>query len=211
MDSCSASDACWQNQCSVSHHKRLPLCRGLCSECQYRGRHAKRVLANSQQLAQTLVLTISTKKTEILHQPAPGNPYIAPNITLNGHGPSLMSTNSPPLLDCIDKVWIRKGIRLQTKLKVYKAAVVSTLLYGSNTTDTSVSNGEESKNQLVLIVYYLVFGQSSPRLTGPQVQLYQKHIITLIFGHARFGVSFARETSARLLINTPKLLICNVP
>ena len=29
-------------------------------------------------------LTISTKKTEVLHQPAPGKPYVEPNITVNG-------------------------------------------------------------------------------------------------------------------------------
>ncbi|XP_060761994.1 succinate dehydrogenase cytochrome b560 subunit, mitochondrial isoform X1 [Neoarius graeffei] len=29
-------------------------------------------------------LTISTKKTEVMHQPAPGRPYIEPNITING-------------------------------------------------------------------------------------------------------------------------------
>ena len=30
-------------------------------------------------------LTISTKKTEVVHQPAPGKPYSEPTITLNGH------------------------------------------------------------------------------------------------------------------------------
>ena len=29
-------------------------------------------------------LTISTKKTEIMHQPAPGKTYAEPNITING-------------------------------------------------------------------------------------------------------------------------------
>ena len=29
-------------------------------------------------------LTISIKKTEVLHQPAPGKPYVEPNITVNG-------------------------------------------------------------------------------------------------------------------------------
>ena len=102
-------------------------------------------------------LTISTKKTEVLHQPAPGNPYITPNITVNGQ--SLANVDKFPYLGSIipqnanidnevvvrlakanaafgrlyDKVWNRKGIRLQTKLKVYKAVVVPTLLYGSET------------------------------------------------------------------------------
>ena len=29
-------------------------------------------------------LTISTTKTEVMHQPAPGNPYVEPTITING-------------------------------------------------------------------------------------------------------------------------------
>ena len=29
-------------------------------------------------------LTISTKKTEVVHQPAPGKPYNEPTITVNG-------------------------------------------------------------------------------------------------------------------------------
>ena len=29
-------------------------------------------------------LTISTKKTEVMHQPIPGKPYIEPNISING-------------------------------------------------------------------------------------------------------------------------------
>ena len=29
-------------------------------------------------------LTISTKKTEVMHQPAPGKPYVKPNITIKG-------------------------------------------------------------------------------------------------------------------------------
>ena len=29
-------------------------------------------------------LTISIKKTEVMHQPAPGKTYIEPNITING-------------------------------------------------------------------------------------------------------------------------------
>ena len=30
-------------------------------------------------------LTIGTKKTEVVHQPAPGKPYREPTITVNGH------------------------------------------------------------------------------------------------------------------------------
>ena len=42
-------------------------------------------------------LSISTKKIEILHQTAPGNQYIAPNITVNGQ--SLGNVDSPTLVE----------------------------------------------------------------------------------------------------------------
>ena len=102
-------------------------------------------------------LTISTKKTEVLHQPAPGTPYVAPNITVNGQtlanvdkfvylGSSLaqnanidsevtarIAKASAAFGRLREKVWSRRGIRLQTKLKVYRAAVIPSLLYGSET------------------------------------------------------------------------------
>jgi hypothetical protein len=102
-------------------------------------------------------LTISTKKTEVLHQPAPGTPYVAPNITVNGQPlanvskftylGSTLSQNanidneifarlakaSAAFGRLHDKVWNRRGISLQTKLKVYKAVVIPTLLYGCET------------------------------------------------------------------------------
>ena len=100
-------------------------------------------------------LTISTMKTDVLHQPGPGNKYITPNITVNCQ--SLVNVDKFPYLGSVksqkanidneiagrlactafgrlyDKVWDRKGIRLQTKVKVYKTVVVQTLLYGSKT------------------------------------------------------------------------------
>ena len=103
------------------------------------------------------VLTISMKKTEVLHQPAPGKPYVEPNITVNGQRLSavnrftyLGSTLSQNVT--IDEevnariarasvtfgrlhanVWNRRGISLQTKLKVYRAIVLPTLLYACET------------------------------------------------------------------------------
>ena len=99
-------------------------------------------------------LTISTKKTEVLHQPAPGKPYIEPNIKVNGERlksvdkftylGSTLSRNvtiddevqcrlakaSAAFGRLSQKVWNRRGIRLETKIKVYRAAVLTTLLYG---------------------------------------------------------------------------------
>ena len=102
-------------------------------------------------------LTISTKKTEVLHQPAPGNVYLEPNITVKGqrlqaveHFTYLGSTLSrsanidAEVNNRISKassafgrlrktVWERRGIRQSTKVQVYKAVVLSTLLYGCET------------------------------------------------------------------------------
>ena len=102
-------------------------------------------------------LTISTKKTEVVHQPAPGKPYNEPTITVNGQKLKVVdeftylgSTLSRAVY--IDdevtariakasvafgrlraNVWERNGTKLDTKLKVYKALVLPTLLYACET------------------------------------------------------------------------------
>ena len=102
-------------------------------------------------------LTISTKKTEVVQQPTPGKPYSEPTITVNGQKLQVVdkftylgSTLSRAVH--IDgevtartakarvafgrlrtNVWERNGIRLDTKLKVYKAVVLPTLLYACET------------------------------------------------------------------------------
>ena len=102
-------------------------------------------------------LTISTKKTEVVHQPAPGKPYNEPTITVNGQKLKVVdkftylgSTLSravhidDEITARITKasvafgrlranVWERNGIKLDTKLKVYKAVVLPTLLYACET------------------------------------------------------------------------------
>ena len=98
-------------------------------------------------------LTISTKKTEAVHQPAPGKPYSEPTITVNGQKLQVVdkftyleSTLSRAVhIDdevtgrtakasvafgrLCTNIWERNGIRLDTKLKVYKAVVLPILLY----------------------------------------------------------------------------------
>ena len=102
-------------------------------------------------------LTISTKKTEVLHQPAPQKQYVAPEITVNGEvlkavekftylGSTL--SRSATIDDEVEMriakassafgqlrgtVWERRGIKLATKLKVYKAIVLPALLYACET------------------------------------------------------------------------------
>ena len=102
-------------------------------------------------------LTISTKKTEVMHQPAARNPYVEPNITINGQrlnvvdkftylGSTLSRTvlmddeqnarlaKASAAFGRLDKnVWSRRGITAKTKIKVYRAAVLTSLLYGCET------------------------------------------------------------------------------
>ena len=98
-------------------------------------------------------LTISTKKTEVVYQPAPGKPYKEPTITVKSQrlhvvdkftylGSTLsravhideevnarIAKASAAFSRLRGSVWDRSGIRLDTKLKVYKAVVLPTLLY----------------------------------------------------------------------------------
>ena len=102
-------------------------------------------------------LTISTKKTEVMYQPAPGTPYTESNIKLSGQ--KLASTDKFVYLGsnlfravniddevCYriarastafgrlkEKVWERRFLSLNTKLKVHKAVVLPSLLYACET------------------------------------------------------------------------------
>ena len=102
-------------------------------------------------------LTLSTKKTEVVHQPAHGKPYSEPTITVNGQKLQVVDkftylgstlSRAVHIDDEVTartaiasvafgrlrtNVWERNGIRLDTKLKVYKAVVLPTLLYACET------------------------------------------------------------------------------
>ena len=97
------------------------------------------------------------KKTQVVHQPAHGKPYNEPTITVNGQklkvvDPFTFLGNNVSRTVHIDdevtariakagvafgrlreNVWERNGIKLDTKLKVYKAVVLPTLLYACET------------------------------------------------------------------------------
>ena len=102
-------------------------------------------------------LTISTTKTEVMHQTAPGKPYHEPCVTVKGqnlqvvdHSTYLGSTLSREAnIDAEvnnriakasaafgrlrNNVWERRGISTGTKLKVYRAVVLTTLLHACET------------------------------------------------------------------------------
>ena len=97
--------------------------------------------------------TISTKKTEVMHQPAPRKMYHEPHIFVNDE--PLKATDSFTYLGStlsraanivveannrlskansavgrfMKKVWDRRGISQETKLKVHMAVVLTVLLY----------------------------------------------------------------------------------
>ena len=97
-------------------------------------------------------LTINTKKTEVLYQPCPGKPHQKPSVTVKGAVLNsvdkftyLGSTLSPHVnideeVKCRiakassafgrlrQSVWERRDIGLSTKLTVYQAVVITTLL-----------------------------------------------------------------------------------
>ena len=97
-------------------------------------------------------LTISIKKTEVVYQPAPGKPYKEPTITVNGQRLQVvdkftyLGSTFSRVVHIDDEVsariakasaafgrlcgsiWDRSGIRLDTKLKVYRSVVLPTLL-----------------------------------------------------------------------------------
>ena len=102
-------------------------------------------------------LTISIKKTEVVYQPAPGKPYKEPTITVKGQRLQVvdkftyLGSTLSGIVHIDDEVnariakasaafgrlrgsiWDRSGIRLDTKLKVYRSVVLPTLLYACET------------------------------------------------------------------------------
>ncbi|VDL81404.1 unnamed protein product [Schistocephalus solidus] len=100
-------------------------------------------------------LTISTAKTVVMHQPPPSAEYNAPQINVNGAQLKNVETFAYPgrtmsrntriddeVAQRISKayqafsqlqtsMWNRHGIHLNTKLKMFKTVILSTLLYGA--------------------------------------------------------------------------------
>ena len=94
-------------------------------------------------------LTISKKKTEVIHQPAPGKPYVKHNITIKDQRLKvvekftyLSSTHSKSIImdDKVNTRLTKASAAFSrpeaTKIKVYRAVVLTTLLYGCKTWTT---------------------------------------------------------------------------
>ena len=105
-------------------------------------------------------LFISTKKTEVMPQPVPRKPYVKPNITIKGQQLKvvekftyLSSTLSKSIVmdDEVNtrlarvsaafgwlnrNAWNRRGISEATKIKVYRAVILTTLPNGCETWTT---------------------------------------------------------------------------
>ena len=100
-----------------------------------------------------LLDSINVRKTEVLHQPAPGTTYIAPTILTLNVDITFKYTGSTIANDCsLDKqlsariqsisaafgrlrerLWNKHNIKLVTKCKVYRAIILSCLMYSSDT------------------------------------------------------------------------------
>ena len=102
-------------------------------------------------------LTISIKKTEVLYQPARGNAYIPPVIFIEGKQLNAVElfkylgsiASNDASLDAeisariakataafgrlTKRLWKNRNVRLDTKISIYRASVVTSLLFGSET------------------------------------------------------------------------------
>ena len=108
----------------------------------------QRAMDQVSQLCDNYDLTVSTKK-QVLHQPVPGKPYgqnlkvvdeftylgctLSRAVHIDDEVTAIIAKASVAFRRLRANVWERSGIKLDTKLKVYKAVVLPTLLYACET------------------------------------------------------------------------------
>ncbi|XP_069975557.1 uncharacterized protein [Penaeus vannamei] len=81
-------------------------------------------------------LTINTQKTEVLYQPPPGQPHVPTNVLFNYLDAELdccIKFASATFARLKDQVWSQKDLKRSTKMRVYRAVVMPTLLYSAET------------------------------------------------------------------------------
>ena len=105
----------------------------------------------------TFWLTVSLKKSEVLYQPKPGSSYTPPvvkvydtpltsvdkfsylgstlsqKIVVNDDISMRLSRAGAAFGNLTRRLWNKHGIATATKVKLYKAVVITTLLYGCET------------------------------------------------------------------------------
>ncbi len=90
-------------------------------------RHLTSCFAESIQL---FGLEVSSMKTEVLHHPAPLEEYCSPQIAIREVDNKLAKAHSA-FGRLYKKVWNNKHLKNITKISVYRAVVLATLLHGS--------------------------------------------------------------------------------
>ena len=112
---------------------------------------------NFASAARRFGLTISIKKTEAMYQPPPGVSYEAPVVTIDGARLNAVSIfkylggiiSNDASIDAeitsrisratvafgrlTKRLWLNRNVRFSTKISVYRAAVITSLLYGCET------------------------------------------------------------------------------
>nr|VZI24626.1 unnamed protein product [Spirometra erinaceieuropaei] len=81
-------------------------------------------------------LIINTQKTVVMHQPPPNSataPNAPPPISIDDEVANRIAKASQAFGHLQSTVWNRHGLQLSTKLKMYKAVILPTLIYGAET------------------------------------------------------------------------------
>ena len=115
------------------------------------------IIISFSDTAKNFGLTISLKKTEVLYLPPPRETYSPPHISIDGTNLNAVEhltylggviSNDATVSKNLDnhsskasssfgrlskREWQSHSLRLSTKIQVYRAVVVSTLLYGTET------------------------------------------------------------------------------
>ena len=157
------------------------------------------IMDNFSKACTSFGLTISIKKTKVMFTPSPGEPYMEPNIFVNGQrlevvdsfvylGSTLsrdgsldeeintrISKASQSFGRLEKRVWSNTDLHLKTKLDVYVSCVLSTLLYSSETWTTYRRHLKNSWKDFIKDVY-VEFSKYLGSLLHQTLQFLRKRI-----------------------------------